>query len=226
MLEIIIISNNFNFVTNIINNILINSNIKIIGIFENVEKAKKFILKYSPDLIFLSISDFNDLNQLLETYSYKPDIILFTNSKNNHISSNILYLSIHSNYDTMKKNIISFINDKNTYKITSKVQSIILGFNFDISLIGTKYLIDSIVYSYINKKDYVCENLEKKVYSQIAKKYNSTAYNVKWSIVRSINNMYYNNTTSSIKRVTSYFNLKPLDKPTAKLIISTIVNNI
>ena len=74
--------------------------------------------------------------------------------------------------------------------------------------------------------DYVYDNLERKVYTHIAEKYNSNVHNVKWSIVRSINNMYLGNTTSSMKKINSYFNLDHLEKPTAKLIISTIVNKI
>lgn len=225
MLEIVIINNDFSFVSNIINNIFINSNIKIIGLFDNANESLDFISKYHPDIVILSSDEFPSLKKIIDN-SYHPNIILLTNSLRSRNFSHILYLSTCTSYKTMKRTILSFINSKNIYKITLKIESIISKFNFDFSLNGTRYLVESIVYSYLNKSSYVCENLEKKVYNQIAKKHNSTVYNIKWSIVRSINNMYFNNTTSSMKKVNSYFNLDPLEKPTAKLIISTIVNNI
>lgn len=226
MLKMLIINSDFSFITNLINNILINSNVKIIGIFSYVDQnTLEFISKYSPDLIILSASEFNSLRKSI-TSTYHPNIILLSENLKSRRFSNILYLSTINSPNTIKKSIISFINSKNVLKATQKIESIISDFNFDFSLNGTKYLIESILYSYQNKSSYVYENLEKNVYTYIAKKYKSSVYNVKWSIVRSINNMYFNNTTSSMKKVNSYFNLDPLEKPTAKLIISTIVNNI
>lgn len=225
MLEILIIHNDFSFISDMINNILINTNVKIIGLFSNANDAIDFISKYQPDIIILPSSEFVYLKKATNNF-YQPNIILLTNSLRSRNFSHILYLSTSTSYKTMKRTILSFINSKNVYKITLKIESIISKFNFDFSLNGTRYLVESIVYSYLNKNSYVCENLEKKVYNQIAKKHNSTVYNIKWSIVRSINNMYFNNTTSSMKKINSYFNLDPLEKPTAKLIISTIVNNI
>ncbi len=225
MLEVVIISNNLLFISDIINNIFINSNIKIIGLFSNANDSLNFISKHHPDIVILHSSDFPTLKKIIDN-SYHPNIILLTNSLRSRNFSHILYLSTSTSHRTMKRSILSFINDKNVYKITIKIESLISKFNFNFSLNGTRYLIESIVYSYLNKNSYVCDNLEKKVYSQIAKKHNTTIYNIKWSIVRSINNMYFNNTTSSMKKINSYFNLDPLEKPTAKIIISTIVNNI
>lgn len=225
MLEIVIIYNNFSFISNIINNVLTNSSIKIIGIFNNINESIDFISKHSPDIIFIPLSDFSALKNIINS-SYHPSIVLLTNTLRSRIFSNILYLSTTTSYSTMKRTILSFINNKSLQKITLKIEHILCSFNFNLSLNGTKYLIDSIIYSYVHKNDYVYDNLEQKVYTHIAEKYNSNVHNVKWSIVRSINNMYLGNTTSSMKKINSYFNLDHLEKPTAKLIISTIVNKI
>lgn len=225
MLEIVIIYEDFSFISNMINNVLINSNIKIIGLFDSTTEAIDFISKHSPDIIFLPSLDFALLKKITNS-SYHPNIILFTNTPRSRTFSNILYLSTKTNICTMKKTINSFINSKSLQKLNLKIKDILLSFHFNLSLNGTKYLIDSIMYSYINKNDYVYDNLERKVYTHIAEKYHSNVHNIKWSIVRSINNMYLGNTTSSIKKINSYFNLEHLEKPTAKLIISTIVNKI
>ena len=133
MLEIVIIYNNFSFISNIINNVLTNSSIKIIGIFNNINESIDFISKHSPDIIFIPLSDFSALKNIINS-SYHPSIVLLTNTLRSRIFSNILYLSTTTSYSTMKRTILSFINNKSLQKITLKIEHILCSFNFNLSL--------------------------------------------------------------------------------------------
>lgn len=84
MLEIVIIYNNFSFISNIINNVLTNSSIKIVGIFNNINESIDFISKHSPDIIFIPLSDFSALKNIINS-SYHPSIVLLTNTLRSRI---------------------------------------------------------------------------------------------------------------------------------------------
>ena len=49
--------------------------IKIIGIFNNINESIDFISKHSPDIIFIPLSDFSALKNIINS-SYHPSIVL------------------------------------------------------------------------------------------------------------------------------------------------------
>ncbi len=105
--------------------------------------------------------------------------------------------------------------------IDKKILSEMLFLNYNISLKGTKYLIDTIKCVYDNR-DYL-DNLEKFVYHKVAQKYNEKLYNIKCRIGKATMIMYYN---CEIEKLKSYFNFDVDIKPKIKTVIETIVRKI
>lgn len=143
-------------------------------------------------------------------------IILCKKTEKCKNSKHILYISESSDFISTQKSIIKFISNINENDLHHKIYQILDNLNFDFKLSGTNYLIHAISYSYIHKDDYLYENLEKKIYPYVAKKFNTSEANVKWSIVRSINNM---NSKKSSK-------FKYIEKITSKALISHVVHNL
>ena len=137
-------------------------------------------------------------------------------------SKHVLYLSTHTNQKSTLKQIKSFTQKIDEEFIRKKVIRILEKFNFDFKLIGTKYLLESILYSYMTKETYLFENLEKQIYPYVSKKYNDTPLNIKWAIIRSINNMKARLNTCNLPN----FSLENSEKITSKYIISEIVNKL
>jgi len=115
------------------------------------------------------------------------------------------------------------VNDKlKDFKIKKYVLYELKKFQFNTDTKGFKYLVEAIVLS-IKEPD-ILENLNKNLYPKIACKYNQKGYlNIKWSIEKSISYM-YTNTNSTV--LCKYFNFVEDKKPGAKLVISTVVNNL
>lgn len=228
MFNLLIVSNNFKNVKRISNNLINKLDfIRLIGIVSNIDELVTFILKDKPDIILLSNSIYSKLIKL-DILKYKPMFIILSNLQNCDYKkfSNRLYIS-NSICDNKFQTITeSFIINKDSETLKKSISDILIDVKFNFSLYGSKYLLDAIIYSYTNKDLYVFENLESNVYPYIAKKHHTTVSNVKWSIVRSINSMYFSHTTYSMKKISKYFNLDLLKKPTSKIIICTIVSNL
>ena len=95
-------------------------------------------------------------------------------------------------------------------------------FNFNFKLIGTKYLLEAIVYSYFTRETYLFENLEKQIYPYVSQKYNVNPLTIKWAIIRSINTM----KTKSNPVCLQSLSIDDSEKITSKFIISEIVNKL
>lgn len=206
-------------------NLLFNefNNIKLAGIASN-KKELSFICQNSKiNIIILSSKDMKNENisYLLDTIEYK--VIIYDSSKNHPKSSKYnLYIPIDSTDEYILEKFSSFISKVNERTIRKKVRRILEKLNFDFKLVGTNYLLESIVYSYLNKDNYLFENLEKKIYPYVSQKYNVSLQNIKWSIIRSINSMKSNLNSASFKN----YNIDFPEKITSKLLISEIVNRL
>ena len=105
--------------------------------------------------------------------------------------------------------------------IDERILNELLFLNYNISLKGTKYLIDTIKYVYYDR--YSIDNLEKFVYPSVAQKYNEKLCNIKCRIGKATMLMYYN---CEIEKLKEYFNLDFDIKPKLKTVIETIVRKI
>ena len=139
-----------------------------------------------------------------------------TNIRNSKYMLNLSLQSSDSYIYEQFQNFILKLCDRTTRK---KVYKVLEKLNFDFKLNGTNYLLEAIVYSYMNKDKYLFENLKQEIYPYVAKIYDVKPDNVKWAIIRSINSVKIN---SNFKNFSSQF----CDKITTKTLISEIVNRI
>lgn len=88
---------------------------------------------------------------------------------------------------------------------------------------GTTYLIDTICLIMNNEYFYNIDNLEKGIYPKIALKNKTNSMNIKNNIFKAIKYMYVENDIEKIKK---YFSFHADVKPSAKLLINTIIKKI
>ncbi len=220
MYKAIIYSNNLEIIKKTCNCLFSKSNnIKLIGIFDNIKEFNKALSSYKINMVVLSEMDFKNsqIQYLLKDIENK--IVFCTQNANIRNSKYMLNLPLQSDnsyiYEQFQKFILKLCNRttrKKVYKVLEKL-------NFDFKLNGTNYLLEAIVYSYMNKDKYLFENLKQEIYPYVAKIYNVKPDNVKWAIIRSINSVKIN---SNFKNFCSQF----CDKITTKTLISEIVNRI
>jgi len=194
----IILSNNIYVIKNILNNVHIEISYKIVAEMDELIAALK---KSSFDIIFVEKKFNIDLNnKYLKQYE-------------NHI------VSIEENTDFVNNSIIEkFSQDKIKDKIVSELQY--LGYNS--KHYGTNYLIEAILYAY-KKQDRQALKLEGELYPYVAKKCNKTVSNVKSSVNRATECMYYE---CDIKRLKKYFHFSEDLRPTVMQVIIAVIKNI
>lgn len=81
--------------------------------------------------------------------------------------------------------------NRNIDKIKFQISNELTSIGYSLSHNGTLYLIDSIEMLYLRGGDLI-KNLNKYIYPIIAKRYNQSINNIKTSIVRATESMYYN----------------------------------
>lgn len=227
MLKILIISKNLKVAKTVINKIIYNiDNLKIIGIANNFAEAEYFLKESQPELIITTETDIADF--VKEKFlNYFPGIVFILKSTNIDINyKNKLILNRRQAIPLIQKNILLFIRNTITLSRKEKAATILANLGFDFKLNGTVYLLDSILYAHTYKGSFSFEQLQRDVYSYVAKINNTTVNRVKWSISRSINYMYKRHTKSSYKIVEKYLKVEFPIKPTPKLIVSIIANTL
>ena len=223
MFNFIIYNNNLNQIKKYGNIIFSNfASIHLSGIVGNKKELEQFLKAQKIHLIIISYAD-----------SQKPSILPLLNNIENKIiiceddtvlknTKHTLYISSHSSLESTLKKLKLFTPKVDEEFIRKRVRKILEKFNFDFKLIGTKYLLDAIVYSYLTRETYLFENLEKQIYPYVSQKYNVSPLNIKWAIIRSINNMKLKISTTDLQT----FSLDSSEKITSKFIISEIVNRL
>lgn len=215
MLKIIFYNPDLKQVKNICNNIINQfENLQIVGIATMESEINSLHKNTNADII---IYNYDSVNSRILKYleKFKIKIIFYNNLKNLNNNNYTLYLSQKSKINSIQESIKAFIIKFDEQFIYQKVFEVLKKYDLNFKLNGTFYLINCIVYSYLNKDKYVSDNLEKNVYPQIAKQFNTTISTVKWAVIRA---------TNSIKDI-----LEPeiaIDKITPKSLINEIVNKI
>lgn len=197
------------------------SEIRIIGIVTSTKELLNLYNNSKIDMIILQNKDLSNksISKIIEHIKYK--IIISTNSINTD-SKYTLQIPSYETDEHIIKIMKNFIYTTTDIIIRKKVNKILCTFNFDFKLQGTKYLQEAIVYSYLNRDTFLFDNLESNIYPYVSEKYNVNVKNIKWSIIRSINNMKSNIATSELQK---FFITVP-EKITSKFIILEIVNKL
>ena len=163
--------------------------INLIQIATTYEELQELNNKFEFNLIIMCYSDLKN-EKIFSIFKKIQNKIIFTDSISNlKNSKNTLYLSFNSFSQYELKKLSNFLTKISEVDIRKYFRTLLKNYEFNFNLNGTTYLLESIVYSYMNKDKYVSENLEKNVFPKVAKIYNTTDKNVKWAIVRSINNI-------------------------------------
>ena len=217
MCNIIIFSNNLKFIKKYTNAFEYFDNAKIIAIISTKSELEKHCSKFHIDLIILNSNSFNkkSIKPLLDTIDKK--MVVHDNPYSCKSNSNIIHIS-HLLNEIQLSNILNrFINSSLENNIRKNTRKLLKKLDFDFKLKGTNYLLEAIVYSYLNKNEYLYDNLEKNIYTYISKQYGVSTSIIKHSIIRAINNTNSNCLKSIFKNI---------DKITTKTFITEIVNHI
>lgn len=223
MSNFIIYNNNLNLIKKYSNIIFNNfSNIHLCGITSNKKELESFLHTQKINLIIISYSDSQKASILPLLDNIENKIIICDDDTTFKPSRHTLYLSSHSSLESTLKQLKLFTPKVDEEFIRKRVRKILEKFNFDFKLIGTKYLLEAIVYSYLTRETYLFENLEKQIYPYVSQKYNVNPSNIKWAIIRSINNMKSKLQSSELQ----HLSVDNSEKITSKFIISEIVNKL
>ena len=239
MVNVLIADDNIDFATNLMNYINEkNDKVRVCYIAKDGKETLEFLNNNKTDidvvLLDLDMPIFNG-TQVLENIEnekkYEESFIIISGKDNliKKISSKDLIYSVMHKAIEMN-DIIEKINKLIEYKekikskkrIEEKIIKELLYLGYDISYRGTKYLISSIEYCVLNQNCHT-ENLEKNVYPEVARRYNTSIHNVKSNINRTNNSMYY---TCNVEKLKKYFTFDIDTKPKIKTVINTIINNI
>ena len=235
MLNILIIDNDINNSTKLLNYISENSyQVRVHSIVCNLTEGIKILNAGLIDIVLINVNNntnyiLKNLHTISEEYfeRYKKSILIISDSININNNDSFIYEYISSK-ETMQyifikineiiKHKISKLNDS---ILTNKINTELEYLGYNLSYNGTKYLSECIALIYNNYGN--SENLNKNVYPIIANKYHKTINNIKCNITTATNSMYYN---CDETRLINYFNFYTLDRPKPKLVIYTILNKL
>lgn len=238
MLNVLIVDDNLNYATNLMNFInKKNDKIKVCGIVDNGEDAIKELnndCKIDTIILDLKMPKYNGkevLERIIDKKVYEKSFIIVSGEielirelNNNNMINTVLHKNIGMQEMVDKLNDVLEEKEKNkkSKEYREKIIKELNYLGYDMTYKGTKYLIETIEYIVQNNNKDVC-NLEKNVYSIISKKYNDSVHNIKCNISRANNNMYCE---CEIEKLKKYFYLDKDLKPKNKMIINVISNKI
>lgn len=224
MIKTLIVDDNLPFVKNILNTVLSKfDNINISHIATSGEEALNIISTNNIDLIFLDLKlpDFDGIELIkkmatLNTIKF-PKIIVISGELSllgdfihSVYISNIINKvdSTESIYNSIKETIneINYLNNKEDIK--NKVLSELINLGYSLKHKGTYYILETIIYIYLNNDLNLLDNLEKNVYTYIAHQNNKSVNNVKTNIIKSTNQVSKHNSFITPKQVVSNIVIK------------------
>lgn len=209
------------------------SDIRLLNFCNNSNEAFNILNNKKADFILLEINSNNnfgiDILNYLNTHStdlYYNSIILIGN--NPLYNTNLIFDSL--DLPIKRKKLCDSISNLCKYKdtsytdtsIRSKIISLLKNLNFDLSHIGTKYLIE-VIFEIYYKKNYLGNDLKNNIYINLSHKYNKSINTIYGSIKYSVQKMYDN---SDHNFLTKYFLLDKPRKPKVTEIIYKIINQI
>lgn len=228
MINVVIVKESKKYVDELINTLYyLNENIKKIYYVSNIVELHKFLSINRINLIIMSFDVCSSLT-IKEYIRIKEKVknTITINFNTKEIIENINSVYKASSMEEMILEISKIINlscgiiDESELKriISQKLFSI----RYNMKYKGTRYLIETI---YIAKSIgyYDLEKIEKIIYTEVAKIYNTTAHNVKCNIINATDMMYYSCEEERLKR---FLNIDEIYKPGPKKIISTVLNKI
>ncbi len=224
MVRLLIADSDLHYAKKIISNIVKKDpRIRLIDIGTSTKETINIINNYAPNIAVVNI-DVIDISKI-NTLKYIPHLILITSNLNKADSTN--YILKSGGIKFIRKNLNDIINSNDFSKTKEKLIGILGKLKFDFCKVGTRFLIECIMYCYENIDLNVYENLENKVYPFIAKNHNTAIVNVRHTIVSAVNDMYRRNCIdNTLYNIFDYFYLDDKLRPTPKLVIITILRTL
>ena len=228
MIKTLIADDNLSYTKNIINNIISKiTDIKLEYVCTNGKETLDAISKKPFDLIFLDLQlpKLNGLEILKEINRLnsvkKPKVIIISGDmplieqiKSYDNICNII-LKTESN-DVICRKIEEVVNDMKyelTYStVKLKVVSELTEMGYNFKYVGTKYILESIMYIYENNTFDLLDNLEKNVYKIVSYNNHKTLGNVKTNIIKSTKLSHRNNEKITPKSVITQILIKIYDE--------------
>lgn len=211
MVNTLLITNNINFTKKLLTEMTANGlSLNILGIATT--KAETFLAldKLDFDLIVLDKDLKHNFDKIF-IKSYKDLIVTLSLTEN----------SCLINTKTLKE-IKSIIEDKDLEKRRERIIKELEYIGYKFKYKGTHYLVDTILLMYM-RQDSMVDNLQSNIYPVIAEKYNKTIINVKSSINKATECMYYE---CDSKKLEQYFKFGYDSKPTVKQVVFAVVNRL
>lgn len=200
--------------------------IQLLGTGTNMNEFNQLVDSVQPDLIMMDYSDFINSKYYI-TSEYKKSKIIFSNTKRPlRNSCNTLCIWKNAPIEDTIAVISKFISKKDLELIRKEIIKILENFHFDFKILGTTYLIETILYCYENRADCVFDNLERNVYPYVAQKFHTSLNNVKWNIIRATEIMNANISILNQKHLPDTLKVNVFEKTTSKQIIGVILANL
>lgn len=230
MLDMLVIEKDEKLARKIINEISkSNKNIRLYSFCTTSNEAIQILESEKIDFILLDIEfEIKVLQYLIKENKkeYFNSIILISNKKINHCPFIFEYIKKPINFQKLLDSITNISNYKEKSNIYLIMQNKIINelkhLNYNLSHIGTKYLIETILEIYL-KKDYLGDNLKNNIYCILAEKYNKPINTIYGDIKQATINMYAN---CEEKIIINYFCFKVCRKPKVKEVIFRVINKI
>ena len=200
--------------------------LKLVGIYESLEEAKKMIITTQTELIVST--DIEIIDFIKEEFiTYRPGIAIITNLiRVDKSYPRLLVLNSSDSMKTIHDKIYFFMETAIEQSQKERVVAILQKFGLSFNLSGTLYLQDSILYAYSHRGSYNFEKLQRDIYSYIAEVNNTTSYRVKWSIERAIRYMFKKQTKESYAFIEKILNIEYPELPKPKQIINIVANSL
>lgn len=232
MLNMLVVIENKNLGIKLINKISeTNRNIRLYNYINDEKECIKILNDRNIDFIILEVNFETSFGiEVLESIKNKEEfynsvIVISNNNSQNYpcvfeylkkpIKLNKLYNCIGNIYNYKELNNIALVTK-------NKITDFLLYLGYEISYIGTKYLIEAIFEIYY-KKDYLGDNLKNNIYNVLAHKYKKSVNTIYGDIKQATKRMHENCNQTIIK---DFFNLDEFRKLKVTEIIFTIINKL
>ena len=227
MFKLIILNNNLESIKNLCNCILNEvPDVQISGFTTNIEEFHQLFKKVKPNIIMMDYTDYINSKYCQKSEFKHLKIIFCDFNLSSRNTSKQLFILKKTKPNEMLHSICKFVSKENRKLLRKKIIKMLEPFRFDFKLIGTTYIVESILYCYENQSDYVFENLEKNVYPFVAIECKTNVESIKWATIRATNSMNAHLSLAEKKILFGNFNLDISEKATAKQLISTIVTKL
>lgn len=229
MNKILIASKNLDFIKRIINSIN-DEKLKVVNLCTNFQEILHNLMYYEIDFLIidfsLTIVEINDIINLCNEIIKNNPIIFLSSNKNIEIKySNIYFFNkeIDANFIiNYLKYLVKYNSSikKDDLELENKIKEEMTKMGFEMKNKGDYLIISVIKYIILNKN--IGNNLERDIYPIIALNMGIPEKQIKWNINYSINSIY----DAKHDIICRYLNIKSFEKPTSKLVISTLLNRL